>query len=79
MAFETGGEADAQFILDTVDETGQQSGGGQPLPLGQTGLIGQQKVRRGDGKALPCRGQQQARSVALVPRTVNSGFGHGLS
>ena len=72
------GEAGAQIVLDAEDQAGQQSGGGEPLPLGQPGLIGQQKIGRGDGKTLARRGQQQARGVALVSSTVRSGFGHAF-
>ena len=78
MVLEADREAGAQIVLEAADQAGQQGGGGEPLPLGQAGLIGQQKVGRGDGKALARRGQQQARSVALVSSPVRSGFGHAF-
>ena len=78
MGLETHREAGAQLVLEPADQAGEQGGGGEPLPLGEPGLIGQQQVGRGDGKALPCRGQQQARSVALSFRPRRSGFGHGF-
>ena len=76
MGLEAGGEAGAELVLDALNEAGQQRRGGEPLPLGQSGLIGEQKVGRGDGKTLPRRGQQQARSIALVSSTVRSAFRH---
>ena len=78
MILETDREPRAQIVLDAEDQAGQQGGGGEPLPLGQPGLIGQQKVGRGDGKALARRRQQQARGVALVSSPVRSGFGHAF-
>ena len=65
MVLETDREAGAHLVLEAADQAGEQGRGGEPLPLGQAGPIGQQQVGRGDGKALARRGQQQARSVAL--------------
>ena len=76
MAFETGGEAETLIVLDRADEAGKEAGGGQALPFGQAGLVGQQKVGGGDGKTLSRRGQQEPRGVALSFPPAGSRLGH---
>ena len=43
MALEADGEAGAQLALDAVDQAGEQSGGGEALPLGQAGRSGSRR------------------------------------
>jgi hypothetical protein len=74
VALEQGWRGGAHLVLETAHEAGEQSGGGDALPLGEAGLIGQQG-RRGDGKTLqarPAAGAQhrfvvQALSFRLPP------------
>ena len=76
MRLEPQREAGAQLVLEAAHQPVEQSGGGEPLPLAEPRPIGQQQVGRGDGKALPRRGQQQARSIALSFRPRRSAFRH---
>ena len=69
-------QAEPHILLDPAKQAREELGGGQPLPLGQARLIGEQKLGRGDGKALPRRRQQLARSVAFNLSPVRSGLGH---
>ena len=76
VRLETGRKAGAQIVLDRADQPRQQARRGEPLPLGEAGLFGEQEVGRGDGKALARCGQQQPRSVALLLPPAGSTFGH---
>ena len=46
--------------------------------LAEAGAIRQQEIGRGDRKTLPCRGQHQARSIALSFRPRRSAFRHAI-
>ena len=72
------GEPAAQLILEAAHQAVQQRSGGEPLPLGEAGPIGQQEVGRGHGKALARRRQQQARGIALSFRPRRSAFRHAF-
>jgi hypothetical protein len=76
VRLETGRQAHAQIVLDRADQPRQEPGRGEALPLGESGLFGEQKVSGGDGKALARRGQQQPRSVALPLPSAGYTFGH---
>ena len=79
MAFETLGETGAEVVLKAMDEAAQQRRGGEALPFGEAGAVGQQQIGRGHGEALARRRQKQPRGVALIPPVARSGFRHGFS
>jgi hypothetical protein len=57
MRFEADREAGAQGVLEAVDQAVEESGGSQPLPLGEADFAGQEQVGRGHGEALARGGQ----------------------
>ena len=79
ISFELRSEPRAQIVLDRVDQSGQQGGGGEPLPLAQPGLVGEEQIGRGHSEALARGRQQEACRVVLFSPTVRSGVGHGFS
>jgi hypothetical protein len=70
------GELGPKLVLDVADQSAQEVGDGEALPVAEAQGLGKGEIGDGGGDARPRRREQLRRAVQLTPARAH--FGHRL-